>query len=140
MKTITSYSLNQTESIAQKLAQRVKPGEVICISGELGAGKTSFTQALLKALGVKEKVVSPTYTIMHEYHGQQIGSIYHVDLYRLNSTQEIETIGIRQLVQSRFGLLIIEWPEKIAQQLPKESIRIHIDILDESSRQFIFEK
>ena len=112
----------QTIDLAQAIAPHVGMGDVIALYGELGAGKTFFTQALCAALGVDEYVSSPSYILLNEYQG--VMPIAHFDLYRLSSAEEVLELGIPDIFEQ--CLTIIEWPE-IAQELfPQDAIHIHI--------------
>lgn len=99
--------INGMRKFAYNLANELKGGEKIILEGELGAGKTTFTKYLCEALGVKNTVTSPTFTIMNEYCGKY--KIYHIDMYRLESEDEIEEVGIRELIEDPTCISIIEW-------------------------------
>ena len=99
--------INGMRKFAYNLANELKGGEKIILEGELGAGKTTFTKYLCEALGVKNTVTSPTFTIMNEYYGKY--KIYHIDMYRLESEDEIEEVGIRELIEDPKCISIIEW-------------------------------
>jgi len=118
-----SYSPQQTEEIAYSIGKTLKPGEVICLSGELGAGKTAFTRGLVKAFDVKEPVTSPTFTIVNEYDG--ILPVYHFDVYRINDVEEMFEIGFEEYIYGN-GISIIEWPEHIKEILPASYINVTI--------------
>jgi tRNA threonylcarbamoyladenosine biosynthesis protein TsaE len=129
-----TVSLEEVPALAQTLAQKLKPGLVIALNGELGAGKTTFTQALAKAAGITETVNSPTFVIMNVYTGPL--KFYHFDLYRLNSIADLENIGGEELIPSKDGVTILEWAEKIPEILPQQYIQIDIAYKTEDSRIF----
>ncbi len=120
--------------LAQTMAKKLYPGLVIALNGDLGAGKTTFTQELAKAAGVTETVNSPTFVLMNVYNGPL--RFYHFDLYRLNTLEDLENIGGNELIPSTDGVSIIEWAEKIPEILPAKYVQINIAYKDEDSRIF----
>ncbi|WP_280772289.1 tRNA (adenosine(37)-N6)-threonylcarbamoyltransferase complex ATPase subunit type 1 TsaE [Salipaludibacillus daqingensis] len=131
--TIKSVSPKKTAEIADKLGKLVKPNDIITLKGDLGAGKTTFTKSLAKALGVERTVNSPTFTIMKEYQGYL--PFYHMDAYRI--ADELEDLGLDEYFESG-GVTVIEWPEMIAEQLPEERLDIVIEYTGEDERLFYF--
>jgi len=117
--------LTDTQRLAGLLAEFVTPGTVICLSGDLGAGKTTFTQSLAAALGITEPVTSPSFTLIHEYHSGKM-PLYHMDVYRLDEVSELEDIGFDDYLSPR-ALVVVEWAERVEELLPGE--RIHIRLL-----------
>jgi len=110
--------------------------------GEIGAGKTTFIQSICQRLGVKENVVSPTFSLVNQYtytdsSTQKEGYVHHLDLYRLKDTQEAMDIGIEDMLYDK-GYCFIEWAEIIEPILPEETVRIYIEIFEESKRRFKF--
>lgn len=118
-----SNSPKETENIARSFAKELKGGEVICLNGDLGVGKTAFVQGLVKALGVTEPISSPTFTIVNCYEGDM--PIYHFDVYRIEDCDEMYEIGFEEYIYSN-GITLIEWSEKIEEILPKNRIEIVI--------------
>ena len=118
------FSEEDTETLAKTIAKQMTIGNVLALYGELGAGKTFFTQLLCKALGVQESVTSPSYVLMNEYEG--IVSIAHLDLYRLNSEDEVLELGLGDLFEDR--LTIIEWPEIAERVLPSNTIKVFFEL------------
>ena len=118
-----SNSPKETENIARSFAKELKGGEVICLNGDLGVGKTAFVQGLVKALGVTEPISSPTFTIVNCYEGDM--PIYHFDVYRIEDCDEMYEIGFEEYIYSN-GITLIEWSEKIWEILPKNRIEIVI--------------
>lgn len=123
MVTIKTSSPEETLAIGRELAKLTSPGDVICLAGDLGAGKTLLVQGMAQALGVQDKVVSPTFTIMNVYSGPI--TIYHFDLYRLEQAAELRDIGFDEYLGGD-GVAIIEWPDKFPDDLPKEKLWIKI--------------
>ena len=102
--------LSQLKTAAAAFAERVKAGDVVCLSGDLGAGKTTFTQLLLQACGVKEPVKSPTYTLYETYNTEGKHFV-HMDLYRLTDPEELYFLGIEDLINGN-NIVLVEWPQK----------------------------
>ena len=114
----------ETEALGCRLAQRLKPGDVIAFTGDLGAGKTAFTRGLARGLGVTERVTSPTFTIVNEYEGGRL-PLFHFDMYRLHSAEELFDIGWEDFL-SRGGICAVEWSENIQEAL--EPGTVYVDI------------
>ena len=129
-------SPNQTQELAERIAKKLKPADVVVLIGELGAGKTFFTSCLAKALGINTRVQSPTFVLVREYEDKSaplIKKIYHADLYRMTDVAEILDLGILTFADEP-ALTIVEWPELILDMLPKRTIRITIDVISEFER------
>lgn len=120
---VMSESSEQTEKIAYDVAAFLEPGDVVCLGGDLGAGKTVFAKGLVKALGVEGYVTSPTFTIVNEYSGRY--PIYHFDVYRINDVDEMFEIGFEEYIYGE-GISIIEWADNIREILPPSRLRIDI--------------
>jgi len=129
---ITSHSNGRTETqtLAGLLAPLLTPGDVLCLHGDLGAGKTTWTQGLVGALGSPALVSSPTFTLLHEYGGGRL-PVYHVDAYRLTGASDAETIGLDDYLGRGDGVLVVEWPERIADALPPD--RLDITLSDDGA-------
>lgn len=123
-----SFSAEDTEKIAAEVSQKLSPGDVVCLFGEMGVGKTVFTNGLCRALGVCEYATSPTFTVVNEYNGEDF-PVYHFDMYRIEDESELLEIGFDEYLNSG-GICIIEWPENVPGSLPKK--RINIKILRDS--------
>ena len=116
-------SPQQTYELGENIGKILKPGMVICLSGEMGAGKTAITQGIAKGVGVDTYVTSPTYTIINEYDGEI--PIYHFDVFRIDNVEELEEIGFDEYLYGE-GIVIIEWASLIKEALPKEYLWIHM--------------
>jgi tRNA threonylcarbamoyladenosine biosynthesis protein TsaE len=127
----TTPSEDETAAVARALAPRLKPGDVVLLSGNLGAGKTAFVRGLAEGLGIDPAdVSSPTFTIVHEYRGGRL-TLYHVDLYRLEQTATND-LGLEEMGVAD-GVLAIEWPDRLTHELPGATM-VQIDIVDEATR------
>ncbi len=121
--TLTSSSPAETRRLGIWVGRHLKPGDVVCLMGKMGTGKTLFTRGIAKGLGVLrvQSVRSPSFTLVHEYEGRH--PMYHLDLYRLQGEEELEGIGWEDYLYGD-GVAVIEWAEKIDQQLPKERLDV----------------
>lgn len=125
MVKITTTSPKGTYGLGQKLAALMKGGAVICLEGDLGAGKTLFVQGLAAGLHVQDEVTSPTFSIMNFYEGDV--QIVHFDLYRLESVDELEEIGFYEYSEREGGVVVIEWPSKFPDELPENYLLLSIE-------------
>ena len=130
-----SNSPEATAELATKLAAVIKPGTIICLEGDLGAGKTLFVQNLAKALGIEENVTSPTFNLMNTYEGKMV--MYHFDLYRLEQEYELEDIGFYDYISDGDGLVVIEWADKFCDCLPADYILLDIQRAEDVENQRI---
>ena len=133
---VISNSLSDTKNLAFKFEKTLKGGEVVTLSGDLGAGKTTFTQSLAKAMGIDEPITSPTFTLMNQYQGKKL-KLYHFDMYRIEDIDEILETGLTEYFGNKDAVCVIEWAENIKPLLPKNKIEIQIEKLDENSRKFL---
>lgn len=121
-----SNSCEETEKIACALASRLEGGEIIALDGDLGAGKTAFVRGLAKGLKIHDRVVSPTFTIVNEYRGENL-PLFHFDVYRIESADEMYDIGWEDYL-ARGGIIVIEWAVNIAEILENERLlKINIE-------------
>lgn len=126
-----THSEDETTTVARELAADVKAGDVILLSGNLGAGKTAFVRGLAAGLGIDpEEVSSPTFTIVHEYRGGRL-TLYHADLYRLDRVAT-DDLGLEEMGVAD-GVLAIEWPDRLSHPMPGART-IEIEIVDENTR------
>ena len=126
----------QTRKLGEKQASLLKGGEVLCLSGELGAGKTTFISGLINYFKPNTRVLSPTFIIVRHYSikHKRIKYIYHIDLYRLDDLSAIRDLGILELFNKPDNVIAIEWPEKMKQLLPKDRIKIEFKVLEKDRR------
>mgnify|MGYP002523294540 CR=1 FL=1 len=126
-------SLKETEALANQFAASLKAGDAVVLHGDLGAGKTTFTQFVFKSLGVKESVTSPTFSILKTYQGKF--TLHHFDAYRITTEEAIEA-GFDEILSQPDSVKFIEWSENIAALLPKKLIKVNIEYVDENTRTF----
>ena len=131
-----THSEEETREVGHILAQRLPARALVLLTGELGAGKTTLVKGIVEGLGAAgaDDVSSPTYTIVHEY-GEPV-RVYHVDLYRLDSAEEVRGLGFEDLLDQP-ALLLVEWGERFPQLLPQDRIEIVIAATGESSRRIL---
>ncbi len=133
-----SHSAEQTKRVGERLGQLLRDGDIICLQGELGAGKTCLAQGIGRGLGVSSAITSPTFIIVNEYTlpGRTYG-LYHIDLYRVESPQEALGMGLEELFYGD-GVCIIEWPEHVREMLPDEWIWVTLTYVDDTKRELCF--
>lgn len=126
----TTKSPEETESLGEEFAKTLKPQDVIFLIGNLGSGKTTFTKGIARGLGITNRVLSPTFTIVRSYEiknkestikNQGIERMYHLDLYRLKDKKEVVNVDLKEYLEDETGVVVIEWPE-ISQDLVKKKV------------------
>jgi tRNA threonylcarbamoyladenosine biosynthesis protein TsaE len=130
---IITGSANETFVFARRIGEKLREGDILALSGELGSGKTCFTAGLARGLGVSEnyQITSPTFTLINEYPAKC--KLYHFDVYRLNDYSDMEDLGYDEYFAGH-GVVVIEWAEKIAQIIPEAAIFIKFEYIDENKR------
>lgn len=118
--------LSQAENYATEIAQTLKGGEILALIGELGSGKTTFTKALGKTLGIKRNIPSPTFVMMQEFKTGQGLTLYHLDLYRTKNFAEVQSLGITEWWGHPKTITVLEWADKIQDHLPKKTVFIYL--------------
>ncbi len=131
---MVTKSALETLAWAEAFSTRLRSGDVVCLSGELGAGKSVVAKGIGRGLGVKEEILSPTFNYVLEYHGRE--ALFHADLYRLEDANSFIALGLEEYFE-RDGIFLIEWPERIAELLPQNCYHIHLDILPNLSERSI---
>lgn len=126
--------IDNTRELAEQFAMRLKKGDTVLLNGDLGAGKTTFTQCVFHALGVKEVVNSPTFAILKSYEGREF-TLHHFDTYRITTEEAVEA-GFDEVLSDKDAVIFIEWSEMIAPLLPKACKVVNISVLDETRREF----
>lgn len=131
---VTTTSNQETADYGQKLASTLTGGDILCLYGDLGAGKTTLVKGIARGLGIKDNITSPTFTLMNFYKGTNT-TLIHIDTYRLKNEQELVEIGALDYIGQPDTIAIIEWPEKIAGLLKnKKVINVIIDHQEETVR------
>lgn len=124
----------ETRDLARAFAAELKPGDIVCLYGDLGSGKTTFSQSAIGALGVQEMVTSPTFTIVREYEGKV--PVYHFDVYRVHSEEDMFELGYEEYFYGR-GICFIEWAELISELLPEKVYKIYFKYTEEEDGRMI---
>ena len=139
---IISKSLKETEKVAKEFLAKIivkneNGASIVGLYGDLGSGKTAFTQEAAKCLGVKETVTSPTFVIekIYKLDHQNFDHLIHIDAYRLGSGNELLNLGWEEIAKNPKNIIFIEWPEKVAEILPKDIEKIHFTFIGENSRE-----
>ncbi|MCI9164231.1 MAG: tRNA (adenosine(37)-N6)-threonylcarbamoyltransferase complex ATPase subunit type 1 TsaE [Lachnospiraceae bacterium] len=114
-----------TYELGERLGRKAQPGQVYCLDGDLGVGKTVFAQGFAAGLGITEPVSSPTFTIVQQYDGGRL-PLYHFDVYRIGDVEEMDEIGYEDCFYGE-GVCLVEWPERIGEILPEEAVRVRIE-------------
>ncbi|MFZ5648249.1 MAG: tRNA (adenosine(37)-N6)-threonylcarbamoyltransferase complex ATPase subunit type 1 TsaE [Bacillota bacterium] len=135
MLVVESLSPEDTFRVGQSLGNLAAPGDVYCLSGDLGAGKTVFARGVATGLGVEGRVTSPTFTLINEHHGRV--PYYHMDVYRLGGPEEMSDLGYEEYFYGQ-GVTLLEWAELVADVLPEERLEISIARTGEDSREIAF--
>ncbi len=135
---ITTHSAEETRDFGKKLTGEILPGTLLCLSGDLGAGKTTLVQGLLEGLGAKRPYVSPTFVIMKQYDLLSpsitgITRVYHADAYRVEA-KDFTEIGFAEWCADKQGLVNLEWPERITNILPEKKVDIVLTSISETER------
>lgn len=144
-KEFITQNFKETKKLGKLLASELSGGEVICLSGELGAGKTTFTQGLLEGLGAEKPYTSPTFVVMKHYKisnksknsirqpADKIQNIYHIDAYRI-SEKDLLNLGWEEIISGENNVSIVEWADRVKKIIPKRAIWINFEWLDENRR------
>jgi tRNA threonylcarbamoyladenosine biosynthesis protein TsaE len=143
-----SKNASQTQKLAGKIAADLviargrKNAMVLALEGELGGGKTTFVQGLAKALGVKEKITSPTFVILKRFkiHDLRFKNFYHIDCYRLNKPEELVELDFKKIIERPENLVVIEWADKVKSLIPKKATWLKFNWLSENKRRIAISK
>src|SRR3989344_1079203 len=137
---ILSKSLKDTEEAAraflEQISEKDSQARIIALSGNLGSGKTALVQSAAKILGIKENLTSPTFVIMKKYSVPKFkfSNLYHIDAYRLKNAEELKKLNWEEISSNPENLIFIEWPENVAEAIPKNAFRIAFEFIDENTR------
>ena len=137
-KSITTKNDQETKAFAAQIAKSLVGGEVLLLHGDLGSGKTTFTQGLAEGLGIKKHINSPTFIIMRTYslpEKKKATNLYHIDLYRTESKSDIEGLGLAEIIGNKENIVVIEWPEKLGSNIPKKAQSLNFKFINENTRE-----
>ena len=134
----TTHSAAETVALGRKLAAKLNPPQLVVLRGELGAGKTTLVKGIAEGFqaAAQEQVTSPTFTLVHEYRGPK-ANVFHVDLYRVDTERELETLGLDDLFDER-SVILIEWGEKFARFERERDVEIVLERAGENDRKIAF--
>lgn len=136
---IISHSAEQTQRLGARLGSLLSARDVICLSGDMGAGKTVFTAGIGVGWGATTAVTSPTYNLVHQHQREKDNNhLHHLDCYRLKDERDAESVGIDDILDGD-GIVVFEWPERIEKALPKHRLWIELRVIDQRRRNFILE-
>lgn len=136
MITFTTTSAEETVELGKKIGSFLKKGDIIAMQGTLGAGKTTITKGIAQALGINETITSPTFCLISEYEGKM--PLYHMDVYRLDGAEDFANLGTEDMLYGE-GVSIIEWSEKIMEELPHKTIILRLEPHDDGDRTITIE-
>ncbi|OGY08702.1 MAG: tRNA (adenosine(37)-N6)-threonylcarbamoyltransferase complex ATPase subunit type 1 TsaE [Candidatus Blackburnbacteria bacterium RIFCSPHIGHO2_01_FULL_43_15b] len=133
---IITKNAQATYKLGRKLGNTLKSGGVLGLVGDLGSGKTTFVQGLAMGLGIKERLISPTFILLREYQKPSGGNLYHVDLYRLEQVtkDDLATLGILDFAKDKKNVILVEWADKAKSLLPENTIWVNFENLGENER------
>ncbi len=139
IKKLITKNAGETEAAGEWLSRRLKGGEVVCLSGDLGGGKTTFIKGLARGLGVEQAITSPTFLVEAVYkvksQKSKVKNIYHLDVYRVKSSAEILALGWEEVLADPSGVVFIEWAERVADILPEKCIWVRFKFIDADTRE-----
>ena len=146
MRSIITKSARETRRFAAELAKKLikKPGKkplIIALEGELGTGKTTFIKGFSKELGVREKILSPTFVLIHKHKltNNRFQNLYHIDAYRLKSEKDLLKLGVKEIFANPENIVIIEWADRVRKIIPKTAVWIRFDHINKNRRKITIE-
>ena len=142
MKNYLTNSDSETIKLGEDFAESLESEDVVLLSGDLGAGKTTFVQGVARGLGIKDRILSPTFVLVrnHEVNSDKFNNLNHIDLYRIEGQENLDKLGISEFISSQNSITIIEWAEKLKNFNPKKGYRINFVYQDENKREIKIEK
>jgi tRNA threonylcarbamoyladenosine biosynthesis protein TsaE len=139
---VISHSPDQTRQIGFRIGRLVRPGDVVLLAGQVGAGKTTLVQGLARGLNVEDYVQSPTFALAAEHQGRRADGdpivLYHLDFYRLEGAEDLDSFGYEEYLEVDNGVVAVEWPERIAASMIDEYLLIEMRHLSDSKRRLVF--
>lgn len=133
-----SHSAEQTRRLGVRLGELLRPGDLVCLEGDLGSGKTTLVQGLARGWGSLDPVTSPTFVLINEYRRADSGVLYHVDAFRMAGPQDAVWIGLAEILENH-GPVVVEWADRLGPLLPEHRLWIRFRWVDENRRQLFFE-
>lgn len=133
---VISRSAEQTRRVGLRLGTLLQPGDLVCLHGDLGSGKTTFVQGVARGWGAFDHVTSPTFVLINVYRRTKGGQLYHMDAYRLSGPAEAWDLDLESYLQN--GPLLVEWAERIQDALPDERLEVHFTWIDDEQRDLVF--
>lgn len=126
----------EAENFVARLSPKTDGATVVALSGELGAGKTTFVQGMARALGISDPITSPTFVVekIYELSGRSFAHLVHIDAYRLKNAQELSSLGFETLLSDTQNLICVEWAENVRELIPEDATRVSLSVLQEGSR------
>lgn len=147
-KEYITHSAEETKKLAEEFSQTLRGGAVILLDGNLGSGKTTFTQGILEVLGAEKPYTSPTFVIMKEYKlpkspllttPYSLLTVFHIDTYRIES-KDLLDLGWKEILEDKSGIILLEWPDRVRDILPQSATTIHFEHARENARKITFAK
>lgn len=135
---VITHSCEETEKFAEDWSQSLKGGDVVLLSGDLGAGKTHFTKGIARALGIDDVITSPTFALHNVYYGKLV--LNHFDFYRVDSSEEVEILGLNEFFFEKDGVCAIEWWQNVEDLLPNDCFLVTISKLSDEEREILIEQ
>lgn len=139
-RSVLTNSSQETNKLGEKFAQTVTQGTIFCLYGDLGSGKTVFTQGFAKGFGIEKKIISPTFVIIRTHsinRKSQIAklkSFYHIDLYRIESERDLQALGLDEVMNDKESVVVIEWADRLGSLLPEKRTDVHFEYVGENTR------
>jgi len=143
-KTLITQSFKETQKLGSDFAKALTEGDVVCLHGDLGLGKTTFVQGIAKGLGIENRVISPTFVMVRKYvlnkeqKAKNRRDFYHIDLYRAENERDIESLGLEEILNNKNNIVAIEWAEKLRSQKTKKRIDVEFFYEKENCRRITF--
>jgi len=134
---ILTNSAQETQKLGERIAADLKPGDILALYGDLGSGKTTFIQGLARGLGIKKRVISPTFIFIRPYsvsNKSSVKTLYHVDLYRIDKLKQTKGLGLEEIFADKKGIVVIEWADRIEPILPQKRLDIYFEYLTDNKR------
>lgn len=130
---VITENAEQTQELGKQFVENLQKGGNVFLYGDLGSGKTTFMQGFAKGLGIKTRIISPTFIIVRKYALSSQKNFYHIDLYRVESQKDMDSVGIAEIISSNDNIVAIEWAERLP-KMPKKRWEIHLEMLSENKR------